>query len=111
MVAHIRSQHEKSRHFICDLCGKDFKYPQELKAHTRHVHEKVRSDPCKFCNKTFFSNTELKYHVSKCDVRKHNSNLNLLLFYRLELFMRKQSSMIANFAARVSMIARISEDT
>ena len=71
MVAHIRSQHEKSRHFICDLCGRDFKYPQDLKAHTRHVHEKVPRvvnektiiNDCKVCGKSFNDASNFRRHM------------------------------------------------
>ena len=63
MVAHIRSQHEKSRHYICDLCGREFHYPQMLRAHVKTVHEKVKSDPCQFCGSVFTSKKQLLYHI------------------------------------------------
>ncbi|KAH6681701.1 hypothetical protein B0J14DRAFT_221135 [Halenospora varia] len=50
------------RSFACDICGRKFRYPDNLKKHTRNVHNPVQQQ-CPHCNGTFKSQDSLQDHI------------------------------------------------
>ena len=70
LVRHVRKKHgiqeavKKAGVFKCDICLKDFKEKQVLRAHVKNVHNKVR---CSACGK---EQSNLKRHLQVCKVKK-----------------------------------------
>ncbi|XP_036072525.1 zinc finger protein 595 [Oryzias melastigma] len=59
---HLMSHSEK-RHFVCEVCGKRFKIPQDLKMHKKVHMTRERSFLCDICCKAFYCNATLKAHL------------------------------------------------
>uniref|UniRef100_A0A4W5JC68 C2H2-type domain-containing protein n=1 Tax=Hucho hucho TaxID=62062 RepID=A0A4W5JC68_9TELE len=48
----------------CELCGKGFKTPSQLKWHQASVHRGEKPFQCPTCGKCFTTKTNLKIHTS-----------------------------------------------
>ena len=64
MVTHRRRMHggTEGRKNVCDLCGKGFCSPSDLRTHIKVVHENVRKYVCDICGQSFKVGSHLKYH-------------------------------------------------
>ena len=56
------TREEQLRKFVCNVCGKRFKYPTHLSLHEMN-HRDERPFPCTKCSKSFRRPDHLKYHV------------------------------------------------
>ncbi|XP_064110519.1 zinc finger and SCAN domain-containing protein 12-like isoform X1 [Macrobrachium nipponense] len=67
MVTHRRRMHggPEGRKNVCEICGKGFCSPSDLKTHIRVVHENVRKYVCDICGQAFKVCSHLKYHRRK----------------------------------------------
>lgn len=67
MVTHRRRMHggPEGRKNVCEVCGKGFCSPSDLKTHIRVVHENVRKYVCDICGQAFKVCSHLKYHRRK----------------------------------------------
>lgn len=64
--AHVSGVHGPQRKLPCDICGKEFSSPQNLRVHVKFVHcatSRVRM-PCTFpgCGRTFLRKASLVTH-------------------------------------------------
>ena len=57
---------DESKH-NCELCGKCFRYPQDLKRHVRSKHENIKY-PCAKCQKKFSSAFSRSRHQLRCSL-------------------------------------------
>ena len=63
---------------VCDLCGKSYKTPTDLRNHTRNIHD-TPDNKCKVCNKLCTNKTNLRAHEKKhTGVSIHIKFFNLL---------------------------------
>ncbi|XP_045119483.1 zinc finger protein 652-like [Portunus trituberculatus] len=67
MVTHRRRMHggPEGRRNVCEVCGKGFCSPSDLKTHVRVVHDNVRKYVCDICGQAFKVCSHLKYHRRK----------------------------------------------
>ncbi|XP_071522044.1 uncharacterized protein [Panulirus ornatus] len=67
MVTHRRRMHggPEGRKNVCEVCGKGFCSPSDLKTHIRVVHENIRKYVCDICGQAFKVCSHLKYHRRK----------------------------------------------
>ena len=56
---HLRHFHDKTVTFKCEICSKEFKYPQGLQSHKKGVHEPKK---CELCPKEF-PRLQLMHHI------------------------------------------------
>ena len=64
---HIRTEHEKLRSFLCDICGDAFFRKSALTSH-RIRHFNLRLYQCKLCSNGYSDRTALKKHLKS----RHN---------------------------------------
>lgn len=67
MVTHRRRMHggPEGRKNVCEVCGKGFCSPSDLKTHIRVVHDNIRKYVCDICGQAFKVCSHLKYHRRK----------------------------------------------
>ncbi|XP_076039593.1 uncharacterized protein LOC143024615 [Oratosquilla oratoria] len=64
MVTHRRRMHggTEGRKNVCEVCGKGFCSPSDLRTHMKVVHENIRKYICDMCGQSFKVGSHLKYH-------------------------------------------------
>ena len=58
---HVLSIHDKSKPFVCEVCGFQSFRKANLERH-KLIHSDVRDFQCRYCNKKFITATNLKSH-------------------------------------------------
>ena len=59
---HIKQVHLDSDKYKCEICGKCFGAPGNLKTHNL-FHAKIKKFPCLICEKEFYTKQSLGYHM------------------------------------------------
>lgn len=60
---HINSVHMPQTH-TCEICGKNFTKPSQLKEHVKVKHEKIDLQvPCSICGKTYATKSRMMNHI------------------------------------------------
>ena len=64
MKYHVNTAHESGNNvLICSACAKSYKTKALLRTHVRRVHEGLKSNGCGTCGKSFHKPSELKKHI------------------------------------------------
>ena len=62
-----RVNHFKERSFLCNVCGKGFKFQHLLNTHLKTVHIESKPFKCEICGKSFAIEIRLKQHLLSHD--------------------------------------------
>ena len=57
--------------FICDICGKEFSFKDQVKRHVEGVHNKEKNFKCHLCTKVVTRLDHLQNHLLKTHKIKH----------------------------------------
>lgn len=64
LITHENQPVERST-FVCDVCGKSFRYKGGLTVHKKAAHIKEKTYNCPVCQETFDAQYKRRYHVLK----------------------------------------------
>ena len=56
----MKIHEENTKSFVCQECGKFFKYKVTLRSHIRTMHDKIFKQTCEECGKSFADMHKLK---------------------------------------------------
>ena len=70
-------QHEETKPYSCEDCGKCFVVQNRLRSHRIGAHTDLLAFPCDFCSVGFKSRPGLKYHIVKDHPEKMNAPIQL----------------------------------
>ena len=73
---HVKIEHEKQRNFLCDFCGESFRRKQILNKHRNAIHLNLKSFQCKICNKLYKDSSSCKNHIKKVHKVEVKGRLN-----------------------------------
>ena len=62
-MTHLKSVHERKKHYKCDVCDKAYSEKGVLTRHVNHIHKGIKLK-CKICDQDFSEKGKLSIHIA-----------------------------------------------
>uniref|UniRef100_A0A0X3Q2V8 Zinc finger protein 479 n=3 Tax=Schistocephalus solidus TaxID=70667 RepID=A0A0X3Q2V8_SCHSO len=77
MNRHIDTIHKAVRPFACEFCGRNFAEAGHLRSHIDRIHKTVRPFACEICGRNFAETGDLKNHIDRVHKKLRNFECEL----------------------------------